>query len=158
MKRSPLRRNTPLKRGGPLKRTAFKRKPQKPLNRIAPASKIKEELDDLIKAIIKIRDNFTCQKCGEKVEGSNCHGSHVVPVSAGNKLRWDEQNLKVLCYHHHINWWHKHPLEAAAWFEATFPERAAYLKANEGTKKFYREDMLALKEKFEARLAEIKNG
>ncbi len=37
-------------------------------------------------------------------------------------------NVKTLCYPCHINWWHKNPLEAAEWFEKTYPERAKRLK------------------------------
>ena len=34
-----------------------------------------------------------------------------------------------MCYHDHINWWHKHPIEAGAWFTNTFPERWEYINA-----------------------------
>lgn len=44
--------------------------------------------------------------------------------------------MKILCYHCHINWWHKNPMEAAKWFEETFPDRWAYLQANRGIQKF----------------------
>lgn len=115
-------------------------------------SKLIKELDELAKRIAKIRDEYTCQKCLKKVEGSDCHGSHVVPVSGGHKLRWDEWNIKALCYHCHMNWWHKNPREAAAWFNEKFPERAKYLDENRGTQKFYTEDLLDLKLKLEARL------
>lgn len=40
--------------------------------------------------------------------------------------------MKVLCYHHHIGWWHKNPLEAGDWFKATFPDRWDYLQRNKG--------------------------
>ena len=111
-----------------------------------PVSKIKKICDKLVKDIVKIRDNFTCQKCGKKCEGSDCHGSHVVPVSAGNKLAFDEQNLKVLCYHCHMNWWHKDPTVAGEWFKQKFPERHAYLEANRGIKQMKYLDWVELKE------------
>ena len=93
-------------------------------------TKLKKELMILVKTAIKIRDNYTCQYCGLKVEGSNCHASHVIPVSAGNRLAFDPLNLKVLCYHHHINWFHKNPLESGEWFRTKFPERWEYLKVH----------------------------
>lgn len=93
-------------------------------------------LDEASKAVIRQRDGNTCQHCGKWVEGSNRHVSHVIPVSAGSKLRWDLLNMKILCYHCHLNFWHKNPLEAAQWFRETFPERAAYLEANRGIAKF----------------------
>lgn len=88
---------------------------------------LKQKLDYLVKEIVKKRDKNTCQKCGKYVTGSDCHGSHVIPVSAGNQFRFDPLNLKVLCYHCHLNWWHKNPIEATAWFREKFPERYEYL-------------------------------
>lgn len=104
------------------------------------------QLDVLAKTAAKMRDKYICQKCGKHVQGSNAHGSHVIPVSAGMKLRWDLNNIKTLCYHDHINWWHKNPLEAAEWFKQEFPERAAYLEANRGIVKFTEQDLERMKE------------
>lgn len=95
--------------------------------RKTPISKLKEQLLGLVKEIVRKRDDYTCQKCGKKVEGSNCHVSHVIPVSAGNRLAFDPLNMKILCYHDHINWWHKNPIESSAWFEKKFPDRYLYL-------------------------------
>jgi len=36
--------------------------------------------------------------------------------------------MKVMCYHCHINWWHKNPIEAGKWFESKFPERLKELE------------------------------
>lgn len=90
--------------------------------------KIKDKLDKLVKQYVKLRDKNTCQHCGKIVEGSNCHGSHVIPVSRDGRLAFDDLNIKVLCYHCHINWWHKHPIEAGEWFTNKFPERWEYLQ------------------------------
>jgi len=90
--------------------------------------KIKDKLDKVIKTIVKIRDNYTCQHCQKKVEGSDCHGSHVIPVSRDGRLAFEPLNIKVLCYHCHLNWWHKHPIEAGEWFTSTFPERWEFLQ------------------------------
>lgn len=90
--------------------------------------KIIDKLDELVKTNVKKRDNYTCQKCFKRVSGSNAHASHVIPVSRGNALRWDMQNIKTLCFHCHINWWHKHPTESGEWFKKTFPDRWAYLE------------------------------
>lgn len=98
-------------------------------------TKLKEQLDKLSKQQVYIRDSYTCQKCG-KNNGTDYQASHVIPVSAGSKLRWDVKNMKVLCHHCHLNWWHKNPMEAAAWFQWKFPERWEYLQANRGIKKF----------------------
>ena len=168
-----------------MKRSGFKRKPQTPTvalpvaqdggltyhpyqrrgksakRPVAPkkpsVSKIKKECDKLIKDIIKIRDKNICQRCGKLTSGSDCHGSHVIPVSAGNKLAFDEMNLKVLCTYHHLQWWHKNPIEASAWFEKKFPDRAAYLEANRGIKQMKLLDWLQLRDKLRERYAEVLN-
>jgi 5-methylcytosine-specific restriction endonuclease McrA len=93
-----------------------------------PVSKLKKRLMELMKAHVKRRDSYTCQKCGREVEGSNCHVSHVIPVSAGNALAFDPMNMKVLCYHCHLNWWHKNPVESGEWFRTKFSGRWEYLE------------------------------
>jgi 5-methylcytosine-specific restriction endonuclease McrA len=90
--------------------------------------KLKKRLENLAKNRAKERDGYTCQKCGRKVEKSNAHGSHVIPVSASQALRFDLLNIKCLCFKCHIGWWHKNPLEAADWFKTKFPERWDYLQ------------------------------
>ena len=89
---------------------------------------LRTKLDKLVKEYVKKRDNYTCQRCGKKLEGSNCHGSHVIPVSAGLRWAYDTENIIVLCFHDHINYWHKNPIEASQWFQDKFPERYAYLQ------------------------------
>lgn len=124
--------------------TAF-RCPQKPRNPVSKAVKpkkakstkpktkrqsktlLKKKLEKLVKDYVKKRDNYTCQRCGLVLEGVNCHASHVIPVSRSGYLQFDPMNMKVLCYHDHINWWHKHPIEAGKWYTDTFPERWEYL-------------------------------
>ncbi len=98
-------------------------------------TKLIEKLDKACKQVVYLRDKSICQKCGKYVEGANRHASHVIPVSAGHKLRWDVQNIKVLCYHDHINWWHKNPVESGEWFKTKFPDRYEYLQANRGVVK-----------------------
>jgi 5-methylcytosine-specific restriction endonuclease McrA len=93
-------------------------------------TKLKKKLMTLVKNRVKLRDGFTCQHCDKMVEGSNCQASHVIPVSAGNALAFDEQNLKVLCYHCHLNWWHKNPVESGDWFKNKFPDRWEYLQSH----------------------------
>lgn len=91
--------------------------------------KLKEKIEKLVKQQVKERDNYTCQHCGKaNLEGANCHASHVIPVSASGRLQFDPLNLKALCYHCHLNWWHKNPLESGEWFRQTFPDRWEYLE------------------------------
>ena len=98
-------------------------------------TQLKKKLEKLVKQYIKERDGYICQKCDKKVEGVNCQASHVFPVGSCAKLQFEPLNMKVLCYHCHLNWWHKNPLEASEWFKAKFPERYAileYMKLNAG--------------------------
>lgn len=87
-----------------------------------------KKLLELSKRFAKERDGYICQKTGKEVKGSNAHGSHVIPISAGQHLRYDIDNIKCLSYHAHINWWHKNPTESGEWFKAKFPERMEYLE------------------------------
>ena len=90
-------------------------------------TKQKKKTENAVKLYCKVRDNYICQHCGKVLKKNNCHGSHVIPVSAGNQFRFDPVNIKTLCFHCHINWWHKNPVESGEWFKKKFPERHKYL-------------------------------
>lgn len=132
------------KRCGSIYHTATYHKPRKPIvgrskplkpkkavvkkvTRKASKTALKKKLEKLVKDYVKRRDDYTCQYCGKYVTGTDCHASHVIPVSRSGYLQFEPKNMKVLCYHHHLNWWHKHPVEAGAWFTDKFPERWEYL-------------------------------
>lgn len=125
-------------------------------------TKVFKKAELLAKEFVKIRDKRTCQKCGAVVEGSNCHASHVKPVSRSKRLSLDEQNLKVLCYHCHINWWHKNPTESAEWFKAKFPERLAYLneqlKIHESSGKLTKVELENICIDYILKITELKNA
>ncbi len=89
--------------------------------------KLEKKLDMAWKIAVKERDEYICQKCGKSVESTNCHASHVIPRSWGKRVRWELNNGKVLCFHCHMNWWHKNPTESGLWFKDKFPDRYEYL-------------------------------
>lgn len=89
-------------------------------------STLYKKLDKLVSIKVKERDKETCQWCGKKLESRNCHTSHVI-TRKNTALRWDLNNLKVLCFYCHIQKFHKSPLEATNWFKNKFPERYEYL-------------------------------
>jgi 5-methylcytosine-specific restriction endonuclease McrA len=91
-------------------------------------SKLKKDLDKLVKDSVKIRDNYTCQHCLKKVTGTNCHGSHILPVGSYSNMQFDPRNIKVLCFHCHRHFWHNNPLEAGEWYKQTFTENWYYLQ------------------------------
>jgi len=97
-------------------------------NSKTPKWKIKKRLEKEVKQYVKERDNYTCQHCWKEwLSWHNCHASHVIPVSADGRLAFNPRNLKVLCYHCHMNWWHKNPVEAWQRYRDTFQENWEYL-------------------------------
>ena len=118
-------------------------------------SKQKKKTELAVKKLVKARDGYICQHCGKHCEGANAHASHVIPVSAGNQFRFDPLNLKCMCYHCHINWWHKNPIEATEWFKEKFPERYDYLfSLPRVTVKFSIDDLKEMETKYKLKLKE----
>ena len=124
----------------------------------SPRQLLIKKLDTLAKTCAKVRDDYTCQWCGVKAEKTNAHGSHVIPVSRGNFLRWDLINIKCLCFHCHMNRWHKSPLEAGKWFKEKFPARELYLSERKNTiKKFSMSELEDLKVVLTLKLKELED-
>ncbi len=119
--------------------------------------KLKDKLDVICREIIRIRDDNRCQRCHKPVEKSNAHCSHVIPKSRGDTLRWDLINLKLLCFHCHINKWHKDPMEAYEWFAKAFPARWRYLESRRHTSvKFTIQDLKDLRDELKLKLKQLK--
>jgi len=93
----------------------------------SPRQRIVKRLDGLLREVIRLRDEDTCQKCGKKVYGSNSQPSHVIPKSQSLLLRWNLWNVKLLCNACH-RWWHLNPLDSAFWFRQTWPVRNLLLQ------------------------------
>lgn len=90
--------------------------------------KKRKELLLRAKKVVYARDKDICQHCDKKCIWSDRHASHVIPVSATGRLALYPLNMKVLCYHCHLNWRHKNPIEAGRWFERKFPDRVKELE------------------------------
>jgi 5-methylcytosine-specific restriction endonuclease McrA len=97
---------------------------------------LKKKLWKLVSISVKMRDNFTCARCGKKDSGSLIHASHILPKGQYHNYEFEEWNLKCLCMKCHLQWWHKNPLEACGWFEKKFPKRynEVMLKAKQYSK------------------------
>ena len=83
------------------------------------------KLDGLCRDIVWIRDNSTCQKCGRKVDrdlrrDGNVH--HIVPKKRGYHVRWELNNLILLCSGCHF-WWHSDPF-SLDWLREEYPHIA----------------------------------
>jgi 5-methylcytosine-specific restriction endonuclease McrA len=109
----------------PMKRTPMVRRARKSVGRKTktPLQKMHVKVWKIVGLVVKARDNQTCQKCGKGASGSGLHTSHVLPKSTHGALRYNLSNLKTLCYHCHINWWHKNPVESGDWFKKNYPVR-----------------------------------
>lgn len=117
--------------------------------------KLTKILDELCKRIIRIRDKDTCQHCLKEAKGSNAHTCHVVPKDNGASWRrFDLRNIFLGCYHCHINWWHKNPLEATAWYIKKYPKEYRYLAKYRGGKpaKISTPEMKELEQKYKEML------
>jgi len=90
--------------------------------------KKRKELLLRAKKVVYVRDKDICQHCDKKCIWSDRHASHVIPVSATGRLALYPLNMKVLCYHCHLNRRHKNPIEAGRWFERKFQERLKELE------------------------------
>lgn len=92
--------------------------------------KLKEKADELVKQIVRLRDNWTCQKCDKYLvhdapdQRKNVHTVHIMPRSSGNVLRWDLLNVCVGCFHCHQQ---SHIRADLQWFKNKFPARWEYL-------------------------------
>jgi 5-methylcytosine-specific restriction endonuclease McrA len=118
-------------------------------------SKLKKKLDPIFKKFIRLRD-CNCLRCGAT---TNLQASHTIPVSHGNRLRYDEKNLITLCYHCHLNWWHKNPIEAGEWFKGKFPVEYAYVEAVKNEhKKFTVEELEEMIKRYTQKVKELENA
>ena len=76
--------------------------------------KLLADIEYLWKVIVRYRDKYICRWCGKgHVPGDpSYHASHIIPKSAGHAARFNLNNGKGLCFHCHINVWHKDPVAA----------------------------------------------
>ena len=121
----------------------------------SPLQKLHDKCWAMAKKVVGIRDDHQCQHCYKRAEGTNGHTSHVIPKSVGGALRYDLMNLKLLCYHCHINWWHKNPVEAGEWFQMTFPDRWEYLKDSDRRWSYRTDDLQEILEGLQAELERL---
>lgn len=82
----------------PLKRTGIRRKS-------TPERKLKTELWELCKQIIRYAYGNTCYTCGKTgLAGSSWHTGHFIPSAVcGAYLRYDLRNLRPQCYRCNID-------------------------------------------------------
>lgn len=72
------------------------------------------ELNGLLHKLVRLRDGEKCLKCGKT---TNLQLSHIYPKGSYRKLEFDSDNVKLLCWPCHFNFWHKHPMAAHDWLK-----------------------------------------
>jgi 5-methylcytosine-specific restriction endonuclease McrA len=87
-----------------------------------------KELDALCRRVVFARDGGRCVRCGT-AEGL-LDWAHVLS-RRHPKVRHDPENSMVLCRKDHMAW-HDRPIEAAEWFNKTFPDRYGRLVQRNG--------------------------
>lgn len=87
-----------------------KKRPRDPVRGARRASV--KELDALCREVVFLRDGGLCRKCGKEATDW-CH----VHTRGVHSLRWDLDNSFAGCRGCHMNFWHKQPILAAAWWE-----------------------------------------
>jgi 5-methylcytosine-specific restriction endonuclease McrA len=75
-----------------------------------------KDLDALVRAIVVLRDGQRCRRCGNV---TGLQASHVYGKGAHPSLRWDPDNVKLLCVRCHLYWWHRDTATAMRWWEGT---------------------------------------
>jgi len=110
-----------------VKRTALKRK--RPMRKtkgytaIPAPQTIEEELDGLCRQIILLRDGFCCRRCLKGIHGEKQRAvlqvHHIRTKGAHPNLRWELDNLILVCKGCHMFFFHGRDSESAAeWYRA----------------------------------------
>lgn len=91
-------------------------------------AKLIKELDALLRVQMRAEYNY-CQRCGSKKHQCRfpLEVSHIFGKKAHPRLRWEKDNLLMLCSMCHI-WAHQKPAEAWEWFTEKYPVRSVRLE------------------------------
>lgn len=81
-------------------------------------AKDKAYFDDLVKQICLKRDGEKCRRCGRI---DQLQASHIWPKGSHQKMRFDPDNVLILCEKCHLFWWHRNPIEAHEWLRIVLP-------------------------------------
>jgi len=85
---------------------------------------ITKNLDDLARKVIKARDKV-CVRCGKTL---NLQVAHVLPKGKYTRLRWELDNLLLLCWYCHFIFAHRNPLMFTDWFKKKYEDRYIWLR------------------------------
>jgi hypothetical protein len=89
-------------------------------------TKLNNELWLLVANWIKKRDGNQCWHCKKVYDNKSAiHCSHILPKGEYPNYAFQSWNLKTLCMHCHLQWWHKNPIAATIWFQSEYPVQHA---------------------------------
>lgn len=74
----------------------------------------------LLHELVRLRDGERCRRCANPFD---LQLSHIFPKGKHPKMEWDPWNVKLLCQHCHMDWWHKFPKKGMAWIRPLIPIR-----------------------------------
>ena len=114
----------------------------------------RKELDTLAREACYARDGHRSVLSGRT---ENLNPCHIYPKGRYTRMRWDIDNLITLTWNEHLNWWHKNPIEASAWFKEKYPERAKYLKLRVQVQDKSKQDFNAIKLYLKSLIAKYEN-
>ncbi len=52
---------------------------------------------DSVRSFVYEREKGSCQRCGKFVFGKSAHTHHIIPIKVNPKLKYDPENLMLLC-------------------------------------------------------------
>ena len=94
----------------------------------------KKTLDAILLECVKLRDR-KCQHCGEdgtlkpgKKRRAALQAAHIYPKGKYPHLRWDLENVILLCSLCHIFWWHKDPIAVYVWMIENLSDQFEIIK------------------------------
>lgn len=80
----------------------------------------KNILEKLLHQACVLRDGERCLKCGRR---DRLSASHIYPKGRYQKMRFDLDNVKSLCFQCHMAFWHKDIEEAHEWLHQTLDKK-----------------------------------
>lgn len=111
-------------------------------------------LDDIVREIVRVRDDHRCQWCGKPVHGFDSQVSHIISRKY-YALRWDLLNVILKCASCHFKW-HDDPTQGAEWFKTKFRARWEYLQSAVRLKNFKDFELAELLKSLKQKLLEMK--
>jgi len=113
-----------------LPKPTAKRKKRNHVRKRATSERRKLEVRcrELTALLVKQRDEYTCQWCGQTQEqGFKIDAAHVLPKGTHPRMQFELINIVSLCFRCHDQRWHKES-RGLPWFKEAYPDRWATIQ------------------------------